>query len=102
MKTLACQKKMKTIRQQLIEILSEGEFGAIDLSRNVGIGEKEVYEHLPHIARSVASRGKELVIEPSRCLKCGYVFEARTRFTRPGRCPQCRETHIQRPTFKIR
>ena len=95
-------KKMKTIRQQLIEILSERKITAIDLSGDVGIGEKEVYEHLPHIALSVASQGKELVIEPSRCLKCGYVFEERKRFTRPGRCPQCRETYIQRPTFIIR
>ena len=93
---------MNTIRQQLIEILSNGRFNAIDLSQDVGIGEKEVYEHLPHIARSVASRGKELVIEPSKCLKCSYIFEGRKRFTRPGRCPQCRETYIQRPVFQIR
>ena len=93
---------MKTIRQQLIEILSEGAFTAIDLSQDVGIGEKEVYEHLPHIALSLSSQGKKLIIDPSQCLKCGYVFEERKRFTRPGRCPKCRETYIQRPMFKIR
>ncbi|MBU0733933.1 MAG: transcriptional regulator [Proteobacteria bacterium] len=93
---------MKTIRQQIIDILMEREMTAIDLSQDVGIGEKEVYEHLPHIARSVASQGKELVIEPVRCLKCGYVFEGRKRFTRPGRCPRCRETHIQKPAFRVR
>lgn len=93
---------MKTIRQQLIEILSEGEITAIELSQDLGIREKEVYEHLPHIARSVASQGKKFVIEPSRCLKCGYVFEGRKRFTKPGHCPQCRETHIQRPAFRVR
>jgi predicted Zn-ribbon and HTH transcriptional regulator len=93
---------MKTIRQQLIDILMGREMTAIDLSQDVGIGEKEVYEHLPHIARSVASQGKELVIEPARCLKCGYVFEGRKRFTRPGRCPRCRETHIQKPAFRVR
>jgi transcriptional regulator len=93
---------MKTIRQQIIDLLSEVEMNAIELSQDLGIREKEVYEQLPHIARSVASQGKKLVIEPSRCLKCGYVFEDRKRYTRPGRCPQCRETHIQKPTFKIR
>jgi len=93
---------MKTIRQQLIEILSKGEFSAIELSQDLGIREKEVYEHLPHIARSVVSQGKELVILPSSCLKCGYVFEGRKRFTKPGHCPQCRGTHIQRPKFEIR
>jgi transcriptional regulator len=93
---------MKTIRQQIIDLLSEVEMNAIELSQDLGIREKEVYEQLPHIARSVASQGKKLVVEPSRCLKCGYVFEDRKRYTRPGRCPQCRETHIQKPTFKIR
>lgn len=93
---------MKTIRQQLIDALMEGERTAIDLSQEVGIREKEVYEHLPHIARSVASQGNQLVIEAPRCLKCGYVFEERRRFTRPGRCPKCRETHINHPTYSIR
>jgi transcriptional regulator len=93
---------MKTIRQQLIEALMETEMTAIDLSQEVGIREKEVYEHLPHIARSVASQGKKLLITPPRCLKCGFVFEERRRFTRPGRCPKCRETHIESPTYTIR
>jgi len=93
---------MKTIRQQIINLLSEMEMNAIELSQDLGIREKEVYEHLPHIARSVVSQGKELVILPSSCLKCGYVFEDRKRFTRPGRCPQCKETHIQRPGYRVR
>jgi transcriptional regulator len=93
---------METVRQQIIGLLSEEEMSAIDLSQELGIREKEVYEHLPHIARSVAARGKELVICPSLCLKCGYVFKNRKRFTRPGRCPQCKETHLQRPTYEIR
>ena len=92
---------METIRQQMINLLSEMELNAIELSQDLGIREREVYEHLPHIARSVTSQGKKLVIEPSRCLKCGYVFEGRKRFTRPGRCPRCRETYIQRPTFRV-
>ena len=93
---------MKTIRQLLIESLNEGELTAIDLSQDVGISEKEVYEHLPHIARSVAAQGKALTVTPARCLKCGFVFEGRKRFTRPGRCPKCRETHIQSPSYTIR
>ena len=91
----------KTIRQQIIELLSEEEMSAIDLSQDLGIREKEVYEHLPHILRSLAAQGKELVIRPSECLKCGYVFRERRRFTRPGRCPRCKGTHIQRPTYEI-
>ena len=92
---------MKTIRQQIIELLTHEKMDARDLSREVGIKEKEVYEHLPHIARSLARRGRKLTIQPSECLKCGYVFKDRKRFTRPGRCPRCRETHLTSPVYRI-
>ena len=86
----------------MINLLSEGEMTAIELSQELRIREKEVYEHLPHIARSLAAQGKRLVIRPSRCLKCAYVFEDRERFTRPGRCPRCRATHLMVPAYEIR
>jgi len=93
---------METIRRQIIALLSEDALNSIDLSQALGIREKEVYEHLPHIARSLEARGKKLVILYSRCLGCGYEFKDRKRFTRPGRCPECRGTHIQRPAYEIR
>ncbi len=65
---------MQTIRQQIIEFLSNKEMGARELSQSVGIREKEVYEHLSHIERSVNARRKKLIIIPSRCLECGYIF----------------------------
>ena len=92
---------MKTIRQEIIDLLNDDEMDARELSRSVGIKEKEVYEHLPHIARSQAAKGNTLTIRPSECLKCGYVFKDRRRFTRPGRCPRCRESHIINPSFSI-
>lgn len=49
---------MRTIRQHIIELFSTGEMNAIELSQDLGIGEKEVYGHLPHIARSVEAQGK--------------------------------------------
>jgi predicted Zn-ribbon and HTH transcriptional regulator len=92
---------MQTVRQQLIELLVDGEMDARDLSREVGINEKEVIEHLAHIARSLAAKGKKLAIRPAECLLCGYVFEKRQRFTRPGRCPRCKKSHLQSPAFFI-
>ena len=92
---------MQTIRQKIIDLLSRQEMGVRQLSGQVGIQEKEVIEHLSHIARSLAVRGKKLTIRPAECLLCGFVFEKRQRFTRPGRCPRCKKSHLQSPGFYI-
>ena len=92
---------MQTIRQKIIDLLSRQEMGVRQLSGQVGIQEKEVIEHLSHIARSLAVRGKKLTIRPAECLLCGYVFEKRQRFTRPGRCPRCKKSHLLSPGFHI-
>jgi predicted Zn-ribbon and HTH transcriptional regulator len=92
---------MPTIRQKIISLLSETELTAREISGQVGISEKEVNEHLKHIARSVSSQNKQLLVAPANCLACGYVFEDRRRFTRPGRCPRCKKSHINSPAFRI-
>lgn len=92
---------MPTIRQQIISVLRRHEMNALDLSQAVGVQEKQIYGHLNHIARSLAAKGQKLAIRPSQCLACGYVFEKRTRLTRPGRCPRCKKSHLTRPAFKI-
>jgi predicted Zn-ribbon and HTH transcriptional regulator len=92
---------MPTLRQKIISLLSDEEMSAREISGEVGIPEKEVIEHLAHIARSVASQNKKVVIAPAICLDCKYVFENRRRFTRPGRCPQFKKSHIQSPRFHI-
>jgi len=90
------------VRQKIIELLTEGEMDARELSREVSIREKEVYDHLAHIARSLAAKGNKLEIHPARCLSCGYVFKHRQRFTRPGRCPHCKNSHLQSPSFSAK
>ncbi|MBW1814888.1 MAG: transcriptional regulator [Deltaproteobacteria bacterium] len=92
---------MKTIRQQMIDLLEEEEMGVRDLSQALKIKEKEVLEHLPHIERSLKSMKKKIAIIPSNCFSCGFVFQDRKRFSRPSRCPRCRDTHIESPMFHI-
>jgi len=92
---------METIRQRIMTLLIDKEMDARELSQIMGIREKEVYEHLPHIARSLAAQRKKLIIQPVRCLACGYVFKNRTRFTRPGRCPLCKKSHLEEAKYKI-
>ncbi|MGD8523248.1 MAG: transcriptional regulator [Desulfobacterales bacterium] len=93
---------MQTIRQKIIDLLSRHEMDARDLSHELGLQEKEIYSHLEHVARSMTAQKRKMVIHPSQCLQCGYVFENRKRFTRPGRCPQCKRSHLQSPRYQIR
>ncbi len=91
----------KTMRQQIIALLNVREMSARELSQSLGIEEKEVYQHLNHVSRSAVPLGMRLEIRPSECLKCGFVFKERNRFTPPGRCPRCKGTYLQKPAFKI-
>jgi len=90
-----------TVRQRIAQLLRERDFTARDISRIVGIREKEVYEHLPHVAKSLGNK-VSLICEPARCLDCGFVFKKRQRFTTPGKCPVCRSEAIVPPVYGIR
>lgn len=91
----------KTIRQRIADFLKEASLTGLEISQTVSIREKAVYDHLPHIARSVEAQGGRFVISPAQCLECGYRFRERRRVKPPSRCPKCKGTHIQDPSFKI-
>jgi predicted Zn-ribbon and HTH transcriptional regulator len=91
----------RTIRQRIIDLLIEHQLTARELSQAIGIREREVYGHLAHVARSTAAQDKRLIVHPAQCLVCGYVFENRRRLTRPSRCPRCRHSHLQEPSYQI-
>ncbi len=90
-----------TLRQQMMAVLQEGEWDVRGLSQRLGIAEKDVIAHLAHVQQSLAAGGARLVIRPPYCRACGFVFKGRGRFTRPGRCPQCRQTRIAPPFFQV-
>lgn len=93
---------MPTVRQQIIDLLSARALNALEISQAVSIREREVYDHLRHIGRSLAAQGKRLEISPYLCLSCDFTFAERDRFTRPSRCPQCKEGHIKMATYRVR
>jgi len=92
---------MQTIRRQIISLLEKEEMSAKEISKALSIREKEVYDHLEHVSRSLKTLKKKLVVNPFRCEQCDYVFKDRKRFTRPGRCPQCKQGRIMGATYKI-
>jgi len=91
----------ETIRQRMIELLAGGEYTDRDLSQFLGISEKDVVYHLEHIARSVQGQKRKLKVIPARCMECGFIFEDRRRFSKPGRCPRCKGEHLQDPRYHI-
>jgi transcriptional regulator len=92
---------MATIRMKIFELLEKRQVTALDISRLVGIKEKEVYQHLPHIEKSVKGKGRRLNMTPYYCISCGFKFKDRKRFYPPGRCPLCKEERISEAFFEI-
>lgn len=89
---------MTTLRQAIRELLREQPLSALEISQRLSLPEKEVVEHLAHLARADGPGGRLRII-PSRCRLCGFVFAKRDRLTRPSRCPRCRGESISRPRF---
>jgi transcriptional regulator len=90
-----------TVRSALRQVLREGLLTARELSARVGIGEKEVFGHLEHLARSLRHSSERLRVEPAQCLACGFVFKERTRLAKPSKCPVCRSQRMDPPRFVI-
>lgn len=87
----------KTLRKQIADIISDGWWGAKDISSSLGISEKEVYEHLLHIAHN-----KGFLVEPPVCKRCGFVFKKRERLKKPSKCPICKGQWISEPLFSLK
>jgi len=91
----------RTTRQAITDELLLGLRNIRDLSQALGISEKEVITHLPHVRESAKHKRYEFVIEPSKCLKCGFIFEHRERWAKPSRCPKCKAEKLTTPMFTL-
>jgi predicted Zn-ribbon and HTH transcriptional regulator len=92
----------RTVRQRMIELLAETRLSAYQLAQLLGISERQVEDHLPHIVKSLArDRSRRFVLDPSACSDCGFVFRDRTKLTRPSRCPTCRSEAVSAPRYGI-
>jgi predicted Zn-ribbon and HTH transcriptional regulator len=90
---------MPTIRKEIADLLEKEPLDLREISQILRIREKEVLDHLQHIARSVHPR--KLTMEPAACLHCGFVFKKRERFSTPSRCPLCKSESISPPRYRI-
>lgn len=85
----------------IILTLEDGPRTAKEISEEIRIAEKEVYPHLEHVRKTLHTSGRNLVITPAYCKKCGFVFTKRNRLTKPGKCPVCRHQSIEPPVFSL-
>ena len=91
----------ETIRRDIETLLEGKTMSARELSSEVGIREKEVYDHLEHIHKSFHHGGAHLVVTPAECEGCGFVFKKRDRLKKPGKCPVCSSESITAPLFRV-
>ena len=93
--------RQETIRQKINSILGGQALSAKEISAQISVSEKEVYEHLEHIRITVHKTGFALIVTPAECRKCGFVFRKREKMKKPGKCPVCRGELIKEPLFSI-
>ncbi|MCB9641298.1 MAG: transcriptional regulator [Myxococcales bacterium] len=94
--------RSQTPRQVLIDLLGHQSYDVRQLSKEAHLSERDVLFQLEELQRSLKKSPQRLEIEPARCLSCGYTFETRERFQRPGRCPKCKGQRISHPLFSLR
>lgn len=91
-----------TSRQRIMELITGTRLSSFQLAQLIGIPERQVEEHLPHIVKTISrDAARRFLLEPSSCQACGFEFRERTRLTRPSRCPRCRSESITSPRFGI-
>jgi len=94
--------RQETIRQKIMELLTGTTFSARDLSAEIGSSERDIYDHLEHIRKTLGKGGENFIIIPAACRKCNFIFRKRDKLSKPGRCPVCRSESIQEPLFSIK
>jgi len=100
----------ETLRERIMKLLMETKhpLSAKDIIYELGLNpstsEREIYQHIQHIAKSIRRRsgGKYAVFMiPPQCRSCGYVFKDLDKPKKPSKCPKCRSQRIEPPRFKI-
>lgn len=92
----------RTPRQRIIDLLTGTRLSSYQLAQMLGIPERQVEEHLPHVVKTLArDKTTKFILDPAHCQDCDFVFRDRTKLTRPSRCPQCRSEDISAPRYGV-
>ena len=88
-------------RRDLVPLLLDKKMSLSEIARVVGEKPKDVVDALTHLAKSSRHGDYELAVDPAECRKCGFEFST-DKFSKPGKCPQCRSTWIFEPLIEVR
>jgi hypothetical protein len=95
---------MPTRRERIMELLEQAEhpLTAQDICDILDIRSRNiVYEDLEHVAKSVKTKGKQLLVRAASCGSCDYVFKPRSA-KKPSKCPKCKSEWIIPPAYLVR
>jgi transcriptional regulator len=95
------EERYETLRRRIVALLKEGPLGGKELSGQLRVPERDVYDHLEHIRKTMNKGDHKLTVTPARCNKCSFVFAKRGRLKRPGKCPICHSESLEEPLFSI-
>lgn len=87
-------------RKDLIPLLLGNPMSVSQIARLVGESPRDVEADLRHLLKSLKHTGFTASIEPARCRKCGFEFDA-ARLTKPSKCPQCQSTWLLEPRLRL-
>ena len=89
-----------TVRRDLLGLLTTRPRSVSSLARDLGLGRRDVGEHLDHVIRSARAAGYRVIVEPARCRACGFTF-GEQKLTKPGKCPACQGTRLYEAQVRI-
>ncbi len=89
-----------TVRQQIAEMLRQPRTSS-SIAHELKLTRDEVEDHLKHLLKSAKTAGQSVKVEPARCRNCGYTF-SQDKITKPGKCPECKGTHLYEPLIQIK
>ena len=88
-------------RKDLIPLLLDNALPVSQVARLVGEPPRDIEADLLHLLKSLKHTEYLAVIEPARCRKCGFEFDA-AKLAKPSKCPGCRSTWILEPRVSLR
>jgi len=90
----------RTTRERITDRLREQPLAVSDIAREFEITAADGLTHVEHIAKSLDSRGEQLLVAPPTCRECGFE-EFDDLINRPSRCPECKSESIEEPAFRV-